>query len=162
MFLLCQQEDKIGANKSRRSRPCHQRPRGLQTPMLRRQEESKSRGVGGYVFIYLEYKKMKIERERNVWMGIDVLSRWLRYNPVAPLPANQWSSLIYRICMLFFFSFFNSFPWILCVLCFFPFQRVPIPPMDVTQDPPPVILRGAKTEEETAKTLCNQQQFHWR
>lgn len=34
--------------------------------------------------------------------------------------------------------------------------------MAVTQDPSPVILRGAKTEEETAKTLCNQQQFHWR
>lgn len=97
------------------------------------------------------------------------MSGWgLMYCPdgcaITPLPpCQQINGLVLSkgfVCC--FFSFFNSFPWILCVLCFFPFQRVPIPPMDVTQDPPPVILRGAKTEEETAKTLCNQQQFHWR
>lgn len=78
--------------------------------------------------------------------------RGLMYCPdgcaITPLPpCQQINGLVLSIRFVCFFSFFNSFPWILCVLCFFPFQRVPIPPMDVTQNPPPVILRGPRRKK---------------
>lgn len=163
MFLLCQQEDKIGANNSGRSRPCHQRPRGLQTPMLRRQEESKSRGVGGGLRFYLfGIRRRKLKGEEMSGCGLMYCPDGCAITPLPP--CQQINGLVLSIGFVgFFFFLFQFFSLDFVRALFLPlFQRVPIPPMAVTQDPPPVILRGAKTEEETAKTLCNQQQFHWR
>ena len=91
----------------------------------------------GYVFIYLGWREtLKKEnwKRGKVWTRIDVLSRWLHHNLLAPC-----QQINDRVLSMGFVCFFNSlFLIYILALCFVSFK---LPTYDdVTEDPPTVIL----------------------